>query len=304
MKIKAILSFISVLLLTICTSNQAKAPQTSLPVPRSSQKAPAITLPKPSHVLVLILENHSFAQIFHSKNAPNFNALAMSAQSALFTQSYAVAHPSQPNYLALFSGDTQGSTNDDIPDNHPFTTPNLGRQLIDAGYTFAIYSEDLPQTGFDGKFAAVRKYARKHNPISNWVGGGVNQIPATTNMPFSDFPVAGYDSLPTVCFVVPNQYNDMHDGSVAQADKWYAQHLEGYRKWAANHNSLLIVTFDEDDNSSSNHITTIFSGAHIKAGEDNLHITHYSVLRTIEDFYQLLYAGHAADANTIDNCWN
>jgi len=301
---KTICSFYFVALALIsCHNNNSESAASILPVSQPAPAKPSSTLPKPAHVLVVIMENHSFNQIFHSKNAPAFNALVTAPQSALFTQSYAVAHPSQPNYLALFSGDTQGSTDDEIPDNLPFTTPNLGRQLLDAGYTFAIYSEDLPEVGFNGKFAKIRKYARKHNPVPNWVGTGVNQIPASTNQPFTAFP-ANYDSLPTVCFVVPNQDNDMHDGTIAQADKWYAKNLESYRQWAAKHNSLLIVTFDEDDNSSSNRITTIFSGAHVKAGEDNMHITHYNVLRTIEDFYHLPYAGHAAEVATIDNCWN
>lgn len=284
-----------------CANKQVKTPEpvtTSTPPPA----APDTKLPKPSHVLVLIMENHSYAQIFESKHAPNFNALVKSPQTVLFTQSYAVSHPSQPNYLALFSGDTQGSTDDEIPVGSPFTTPNLARQLIDAGYSFAVYSEDLPAVGYNGMWAKVHKYARKHNPVPNWVGTGVNQVPATTNQPFTAFP-SNYDSLPAVCFVVPNQDNDMHDGSIAQADKWYAEHLEAYRKWAATHNSLLIVTFDEDDDSANNHITTIFSGAHVKAGNDDMHITHYTVLRTIEDFYHLPHAGHAADVSAISNCW-
>ena len=265
--------------------------------------APAASkLPAPKHVLVVIMENHSFNQIFHSKKAPDFNALISTPHTALFTQSFAITHPSQPNYLALFSGDTQGCSDDDVPDNIPYTTPNLGRQLLDAGYTFATYSENLPHSGFNGKNADVRKYARKHNPVANWMGTGPNQLPENTNLPFTDFP-SNYDLLPTVCFVIPNQDNDMHDGTIAQADKWYTEHLESYRKWAVAHNSLLIITFDEDDRASANRITTIFSGAPVKAGNYDLHITHYSVLRTLEDFYHLPHAGHAAGASDIDNCW-
>lgn len=293
-----------ILILTSCTNKQAKSPEANLPILGPTSTAPDATLPKPAHIVLLMLENHSYAQIFDSKDAPTFNVLAKGPHSVLFTKSYAVVHPSQPNYLALFSGDTQGSKDDDVPDNSPFTTPNLGRELIDSGFTFAIYSENLPKVGFNGSTADERKYARKHNPAANWIGTGINQIPAIINQPLTAFPMSNFDSLPTVSFVIPNQDNDMHDGTVAQADKWYAEHLENYRKWAAIHNSLLIVTFDEDDNSSDNHITTIFSGASLKAGQDSLHITHYSVLRTIEDFYHLQHAGHAADVRSIENCWD
>ena len=60
------------------------------------------SLPQPDHVVVVILENHSFDQIIDPGRAPFIYSLA--ANSALFVNAFAVAHPSQPNYFALFSG--------------------------------------------------------------------------------------------------------------------------------------------------------------------------------------------------------
>ena len=82
-------------------------------------------VPRPDHVVILILENHAYSQIIGSSAAPHINALANDASSALFTQSFAIEHPSQPNYLDLFSGSNQGVTNDNVPSGIPFTTPNL-----------------------------------------------------------------------------------------------------------------------------------------------------------------------------------
>src|SRR5438445_12766885 len=82
-----------------------------------------ISLPTPSHVVIVIEENHSFADIIGSPSAPYINSLAQ--QGALMTQSFAVEHPSQPNYLDLFSGSNQGVTDNSVP--HTFsTTENLG----------------------------------------------------------------------------------------------------------------------------------------------------------------------------------
>ena len=67
-------------------------------------------VPQPDHVVIVIEENHSYSEIIGSPNAPYINSLA--AQGAVFTQSYAVTHPSQPNYLDLFSGFNQGVTDD------------------------------------------------------------------------------------------------------------------------------------------------------------------------------------------------
>jgi len=72
----------------------------------------AAPIPKPSHVVVVIEENHGYSQIIGSSQAPYINTLA--TQGALFTKSYAISHPSQPNYLALFSGSTQGIIDDSL----------------------------------------------------------------------------------------------------------------------------------------------------------------------------------------------
>jgi acid phosphatase len=39
----------------------------------------------------------------------------------------------------------------------------------------------------------------------------------------------------------------MHDCPVSTGDSWARSHLDAYAQWAKTRNSLLIVTFDEDD---------------------------------------------------------
>jgi hypothetical protein len=268
-----------------------------------SQTAKSIAetaLPIPDHIVILILENHGYTQIINAASAPKINALAYDSSSALFTLSFGVEHPSQPNYLDLYSGCNQNVTNDNVPPTF-FTTENLGYQLINSGRSFATYSEDLPSVGFNG--ASSGNYARKHNPAANWVGSGTNQIPATTNQPFTAFPT-DFTTLPTVSYVIPNQLNDMHSGGISTADKWMDSNLNGYIQWAKTHNSLFILTFDEDDAVEFNHITTIFSGQMVKHGNYSESINHYNVLRTIENMYGLTYACHAATTSTISDCWN
>lgn len=63
-------------------------------------------VPQPAHTVVVVMENHSYADIIGNPATPFINALAR--QGALFTRSFAITHPSEPNYLALFSGSTQG----------------------------------------------------------------------------------------------------------------------------------------------------------------------------------------------------
>ena len=90
-----------------------------------------------------MLENHSYGEVLGGPSAPFLASLA--ASGAVLTQSFAITHPSEPNYLALFSGSTQGLTDDSCP--HQYAGPNLGASLLAAGRTFAGYSEDLPVAG-------------------------------------------------------------------------------------------------------------------------------------------------------------
>lgn len=280
--------------------SQAAALLAALLAPVIALAQPA--LPRPDHVVVVIFENHGFSQIIGSPDAPYINALANDSASALFTDSYAIAHPSQPNYIDLYSGCNQGVLLDFLPSGYPWTTPNLGRQLLDSGFTWASYSEDLPSVGSD--IETNLAYVRRHNPAANWIGTGTNQIPASTNRPFTDFPT-DFDSLPTVCFVAPNLDHDMHDGSITAGDTWLHDHLDAYVQWAKTHNSLLIFTYDEDEGIliSSNHIPTIFTGESVLHGQYNGSITHYYVLRTIEAMYGLPPICNAANAAPITDCW-
>jgi acid phosphatase len=247
-------------------------------------------LPRPDHIVIVIEENRSFAQIIGNREAPYINELAK--RGALFTQSYGVTHPSQPNYLALFSGNTHGITSNACPLD--LSGDNLAGSLQAKGLSFTSYAESMPQAGYDG--CVYGAYMRKHNPVADW------KELAAYNQPFSAFP-ADYAQLPTVAFVVPDQLNDMHDGSIAQGDSWLKQNIEHYAQWAMTHNSLLIVTWDEDDGSSNNRIATIFVGAKVKPGQYKQGINHYNLLRTIEEMYGLPYLGESVTAMAGPGMW-
>jgi phosphatidylinositol-3-phosphatase len=92
-------------------------------------------------------------------------------------------------------------------------------------------------------------------------------------------PSADYAKLPTVSFVIPNLDNDMHDGTVAAGDAWLQTNLDGYANWAAAHNSLLVVTFDEcagHDPVLSTPIATILAGSAVRQGATAQWVTLYS----------------------------
>jgi acid phosphatase len=276
--------------LTTVSTHSDAASKTSAPTHSSHAKLTATAIPKYSHVVIVMEENHSYSDIIgNTSQAPYFNTLA--GEGALMTSSYAVTHPSEPNYMALFSGSTDGLSADDCPVTS--SAANLGSELLTAGYTFKGYSEGLPSTGSTA--CTSGEYARKHSPWINFTN-----VPASDSLPFSSFPGSSdYSSLPTLSFVIPNLDDDMHDGTIQEADTWLNHNLSAYATWAQSNNSLLVVTWDEDDYTENNQVPTIFVGAGITPGDYSGTINHYNVLATLEQMYGLSEVGSSSGATPI-----
>jgi hypothetical protein len=272
-------------------------------------------VPKFDHVIIVMEENHGYNELIGSPDAPYINQLANAG--ALFTDSHGIGHPSQPNYLALFSGSTQGVTDDKcLEAETPFKTTNLGAALIKNGYSFRGYAQTMPSIGYLGctslssTLTVGKLYARKHTPWVNWLGTGTNSIPASVSLPITEFP-KDFHKLPSVAFVIPDMDYDMHNigapgdaAAIQRGDKWLKENLAAYAEWAKAHNSLLILTFDEDDYNpqNRNHIPTIFYGASVIGGKYNETINHYHILHTLEAMYRLPVAD-TTSADAITDVW-
>jgi acid phosphatase len=267
----------------------------------------------PDHVVIVVEENHGYDQIVGSDSAAYINKLV--AESAVFTDAHGVTHPSQPNYLALYSGSTQGINGDQcLKDSTPYTTPNLGAALLQNGYTFKGYAQGLPSAGFlecgdtKSELTGGSLYGRKHCPWINWQGNKKNNIPDSLSLPMTSFP-KDFNQLPTVCFAIPDMDYDMHNigklgdsAAIRRGDNWLQENIGPYVDWAKTHNSLLILTFDEDQFTAQNRILTLFAGQNVKPGKYAEPINHYTVLKTLETMYGL----HIQDTTkevAIKNIW-
>jgi hypothetical protein len=209
-------------------------------------------------------------------------------------------------------------------------TPNLGAAVVASGRSFASFSESLPYPHYDepGDPSPIADlYRRKHNPAINWIdlwGRTVAAdkrkflLPVEANLGFTNtrdpvdgrryrgFAVdaeggrIGFDRLPTVSVVVPNEQHDLHSAGYAACDAWLATHIKAYAEWARDHDSLLIVTFDEDGSTNASRgdayrtgidpIVTLFHGPAGKVilGMYDERIDHLNVLATVLDRYGLL----------------
>jgi acid phosphatase len=280
----------------------------------------AADLPRYDHIVVIVEENKDFDQIIGNPAAPYLNRLA--AEGTVLTRMFAEEHDSQGNYFWLFSGNNQDVGFNDVVPAEKFSAANLGAALIAKGLTFKGYSQSLPAIGSDvratpwGCFDPCI-YGRKHVPWISFknVPDG-RTVETSANLRFEDFP-ADLTRLPTVAFVIPDLKHDMHNGapkdSIPAGDLWLRQNIDRYYQWAKAHDSLLIVTFDENADTSGyegltdpavdpgrdrrrrdlqNRIATIFAGAHVAPGHaDAQPLTHVNILRTIEAIYGLPKAG-------------
>jgi phosphatidylinositol-3-phosphatase len=245
-----------------------------------------------SHITVVVMENYNYSQLIGNSSAPYLNSFAKA--NAFFTNSSAVTHPSEPNYLALFSGSTQGLTSDACPVT--YSGANLATELAAKGYSFAAYAENWPGTGActaspSSSVSSGYLYWRKHAPWASF-----------SNVPLSDghsYGGPGTALNGTVNFVVPNICDDMHDCSIATGDAWLSKNIPPILNYDNTHNGLLIVTFDEGDNSTTNHIVTIAAGPMVHNGTYTQAINHYSILRLIEDNFGLPRLGASANVTPI-----
>jgi phosphatidylinositol-3-phosphatase len=247
----------------------------------------------PDHIVFVWLENKGFSQIINSKSAPYINSLV--EQGTLFTNFYALGHPSYPEYIKFFSGDDNGKKDDECIDGSPFDTPNLYTQLIAEGKTFAWYSEGLPQRK---DACTAGKYVERHNPTQAF-----SNVPASVNKSWTEFPT-DYSTLENVVCISPNLDNDMHDGTIKQGDDWVKENLQDLATWCKNHNSVFVVYYDEDNGTTDNHIPVIAVGEPVKANfKSDRHYDHYNMTRTILELYGAEQIGHSVTSSPIKDCW-
>lgn len=243
----------------------------------------------PAHVAVIVMENEEYSDILGSPQTPYINALAR--RYALATQSYAVRHPSLPNYLALTSGSTHGIT-DDCTDCS-VAGAGLAGQLASKAISWKGYMEDLPRPCFQG--AGHDGYAKKHDPFVYYRALVRDPAMCRSVVPFTQLTADERSGkLPAFAWITPNLCHDMHDCAPRVGDRFLATTVPPLLR-ALGPRGLLILTWDEGSSNdgccklaSGGHIVTILAGPLAKpGGRLRVPVDHYSVLQTIEDLFAL-----------------
>jgi phosphatidylinositol-3-phosphatase len=253
-----------------------------------------------SHVVVVLLENAEYGEVIGSSSAPYVNSLAR--RYGLMTQSYAIGHPSLPNYLALTSGSTQGVESDCT--DCSVSAPNIVDQLEGAGISWKAYLEDVPRPCFAG--ATSGGYAKKHNPFAYYSDIVRSRSRCGRLTGFAQLAAdlrAG--RLPTYAWISPNLCDDGHDCGVGAADSFLARSVPALLR-ELGPRGFLVLQWDEGTSDSGccgvakgGHIATIVAGPSVRRGARSAApIDSYGVLGSIEQALGLAPLGGAADARS------
>jgi phospholipase C len=207
-----------------------------------------------AHVIWIWMENHSYRQIIGNSSSPYINSLAR--ECGLATNYTAAAHPSLPNYIAATSGSTWGIADDDPPSSHRLAVQSIFQQAHSA----RSYEEGMPSAC---ALTSSGAYAVKHNPEAYYTP--IRAARKTQDMRMGTSSTGAFlkaldtGTLPAFSFVTPNLCNDTHDCSIQTGDRWL-------RNWvpkitaSTNYrvgNTVLFITWDENDGSNGNHVATI-----------------------------------------------
>ena len=246
------------------------------------------------------MENEESSSIIGNGAAPYLNSLAQSY--GLAASYFAISHPSLPNYLALTAGSTFGIASDCT--GCYVNATNIADQIEASGRSWKAYMESMPSSCYVGD---AYPYMQKHDPFIYYDDIRTNAARCDTHVvPFTQLSTdLAAGTAPNFAWITPNMCNDMHDCSIATGDAWLASVVPTILASSAYQNGgVLFITFDEGStfagccgNASGGQVVTLVIASNAIAGlHSTTNETHYSLLRTIEDSWQLAALGAAANA--------
>ncbi len=243
-----------------------------------------------------------------NKAAPYLSSLASECgyASAYEDNVFKTNLVSSPHYLALTSGSncnsglgTSGSgciTDDLDATAHTLTTTSIFAQVS----SWKSYQESMPSACDKSSSGA---YACKHNPAAyystlsscstNDVSIAAVTCNPSTTMTACSAPSNAFatdimsDSLPAFSFVTPNLQNDMHDGTVTQADNWlftYMPLILASNSYLSGEIAVFLLWDEQDTFTFGGPIPNVFISPYVTAGTvATAEMNHFAALRAAEN---------------------
>ena len=289
------------------TATPSAVAPTANPLAPSHAAAPAPTpaaVPAFSHIFVIVMENHEYGSVIGRPDAPYVNSLA--AAYGLATNYYAASHPSLPNYIALTAGSTFGIASDCT--TCYVSATNIADQVETSGRSWKAYMEDMPAPCYMG--AASGNYAMKHDPFVYYTDIRNHAARCAAHvLPFTQFGVdMSSGQVPNFVWITPNMCSDTHDCPVSTGDAWLQRVVPSITGSAAFRNGgVLFITWDEGSTNAGccgdawgGHVATlVISPKSISGFRSKIAENHYSLLRTIEDGFNLAHLGAAGWSSNV-----
>ncbi|RUS23449.1 phosphoesterase family-domain-containing protein [Endogone sp. FLAS-F59071] len=274
-------------------------------------------------VVIIVLENQDYAE---ASRDPYLSSL--SSNGALLTNYMAIAHPSQPNYLAIVAGTDEGISDDGnynfgsktvvdlleakgmlrVPKMFlfSFTLVQIYQRVLRtiSGISWKSYQENYPSTCYTG--TSSRLYYRKHNPFISFTNISGNSTRCAKIVDATELATdIQNNAVPQFVWYTPNINDDGHNTNLATASKW----LKGFLTPKLSEpnfitNTVVLITFDESETQSGpNQVYSALVGPVVSVqGSDNTAYTHYSMLATIEENWGLGNLGqNDVDAIVFNN---
>jgi phosphatidylinositol-3-phosphatase len=271
-----------------------------------------VSPPAYRHVIWVWMENHSYASIIGSSQAPYISSLA--ARCGLATNYHNVSHPSLPNYIGATSGLGYKTLARFTSDCSPVPgCVTRARSIFGQGESWKAYEESMPA-------ACSRtdsgEYAVRHNPPPYYT---TLRRCSRSDVRYAQLAIdLARGKLPAFSFITPNLIDDMHDGTVADGDRWLARHLprifssREYRDGS----TVVFITWDEGEGGTAQrcaanrtdvgcHVATIVISPSTRRGTRSARLfNHYSLLGTAEQLLGLRRLGLASSFPTMTSAFH
>jgi len=233
------------------------------------------------HIVIILMENHSYSEVYGT----GMYMTQLADQNVNLTNYQYVDHPSEPNYLAIASGQTFNPPSGDDA-YHVFDAVNVVDRLESVGLTWRAYSESASAP------CDTRNPDIRHLPFlffADVVNDPARCGRVVPTAPDSDAElIAELNSTSPSNFLwlTPNDDHNMHDTDVATGDAYLADlvpRILGSTTFSTRRAALFIV-FDEGSGSpGSDPIYAVWAGPVVSRGQVfATAYVHYSILATLE----------------------
>jgi len=249
------------------------------------------------YILTIVMENKNLCDIYtHCGGTATYMTALADAYSISLQENYCNVNPSLPNYLCITGGTDfgcagyDGGPNSNNCTNSAWNSVNIIDRILDAGFTFKAYMEDMPSNCYGSDSG---DYAVRHNPfvyyndiVSN--STRCNQvIPAGTADSTLLTDLASTSTASNYMWFTPNNCNNMHSCNISTGDNYLSVlvPLILTSNVFLTQRAALLLTFDEGYGQP---IYTVWAGPVVKtAYTSSTAYSHYSVLSTIESNWNL-----------------